>query len=65
MGFLAQCQALDDHKSGRCVVCHRDPNRANNGFNSECSHVDCPHRNKVTAQAPDLYGSCVVPEEPQ
>ncbi len=37
----------------RCVVCYRYP-EAVNGWNSECSHVDCPHRRKAWSEGPDL-----------
>jgi len=36
----------------RCAVCSRDPDRMNNGRDSECSHVDCPHRRRAWSERP-------------
>lgn len=31
--------------SNRCTTCSRDP-KAVNGYGSECSHCECPHRKR-------------------
>lgn len=41
----------------KCTTCTRDPLRVN-GFESECSHIECPHRRKAWSERPtrdDLF----------
>lgn len=33
--------------SDKCTVCNRNPQQMNNKYNSECSHVECPHRPRM------------------
>lgn len=37
-------------KPERCTTCNRNPDR---GESFECSHVECPNRRALTAQAGD------------
>jgi hypothetical protein len=36
----------------KCTTCGRDPKRMNSWI-AECSHVECPHRGRVTVQPRD------------
>lgn len=39
-----------------CAVCLRDEQRVNSDV-AECSHIECPHRRRLTASAPQLDAS--------